>query len=109
MRVIGTNAPRALLSRSKGAIVMTRISGDVEDVIRNANDQIKHAMQSVADKLGESGEYASEQGSDYVEEHPWRVVLTAAILGFGLGVVTTMASRQPPRNRLQRLYDRYTG
>jgi ElaB/YqjD/DUF883 family membrane-anchored ribosome-binding protein len=108
-RVIGTNAPRELLSRSKGAIVMTRIGGDVEDVIRNANDQIKRAMQSVADKLGESGEYAYEQGSDYVEEHPWRVVLTAAILGFGLGVVTTMASRQPPQNRLQRLYDRYTG
>ena len=88
---------------------MTRISGDVEDVIRNATDQIKRAMQDLADRLGESGEYAYEQGSDLVEAHPGSALLTAAILGFGLGVLVSMTSMQPPRNRLQRLYDRYTG
>ncbi len=88
---------------------MARISGEVEDAVQNAIDQIKRAMQDLSDSVGQSSEYAYKQGSGLVEEHPASAVATGVILGFGLGVLVSMIYRQPPRNRLQRLYDRYTG
>jgi ElaB/YqjD/DUF883 family membrane-anchored ribosome-binding protein len=85
-------------------MIMANISGDAEN--EGAVDQVKRATQELADNLTTSGSAAYDQGSDLVARAPGTALLTAGLIGFALGVIVTKRS-QPPRNSLQRYYDRY--
>ena len=82
-------------------------STEAEGAIRNAAGQVKDAARSVADNVATASSAAYDEGSELVAKAPGSALLLAGIVGFALGVILTRGS-QPPRNTLQKYYDRYT-
>lgn len=79
---------------------------DVGSALQSAAEQVKDAAQGMADNLANAGSAAYDQGSELVAKAPGGALLLAGVIGFALGVILTKGS-QPPRNSLQRYYDRY--
>ncbi|MDR6305337.1 ElaB/YqjD/DUF883 family membrane-anchored ribosome-binding protein [Nitrobacter vulgaris] len=82
-------------------------STEAEGAIQNAAGQVKDAARSVADNVATASSAAYDEGSELVAKAPGSALLLAGIVGFALGVILTRGS-QPPRNTLQKYYDRYT-
>ena len=80
---------------------------EIEGALHNAADQVKDAARGMADNLANAGSAAYDQGSELVAKSPGSALLMAGFIGFALGVILTKGS-QPPRNSLQRYYDRYS-
>lgn len=80
---------------------------EAESALENAAGQVKDAARGMADNVANASSAAYDQGSELVAKAPGSALLMAGIIGFALGVILTKGS-QPPRNSLQRYYDRYT-
>lgn len=80
---------------------------EAESALENAAGQVKDAARDMADNVANASSAAYDQGSDLVARAPGSALLMAGVIGFALGVILTKGS-QPPRNSLQRYYDRYT-
>jgi ElaB/YqjD/DUF883 family membrane-anchored ribosome-binding protein len=80
---------------------------EAESVLENAAGQVKDAARGMADNVANASSAAYGQGSELVAKAPGSALLMAGVIGFALGVMLTKGS-QPPRNSLQRYYDRYT-
>lgn len=83
------------------------VGKEAEGAIQNAASQVKDAARSVADNVATASSAAYDEGSELVTKAPGSALLFAGIVGFALGVILTRGS-QPPRNSLQKYYDRYT-
>ena len=79
---------------------------EAKGAVENAAGQVKDAARDMADNLANAGSAAYDQGSELVAKSPGSALLMAGVIGFALGVILTRGS-QPPRNSLQRYYDRY--
>ena len=82
-------------------------STEAEGALQNAADKVKDAARGMADNVATASSAAYDEGSELVAKAPGSALLLAAIVGFALGVILTRGS-QPPRNSLQKYYDRYT-
>jgi ElaB/YqjD/DUF883 family membrane-anchored ribosome-binding protein len=80
---------------------------EAERAIQNAADKVKDAAQGMADNVATASSAAYDEGSELVAKAPGSALLAAGLIGFALGVIWTKGS-QPPRDSLQRYYDRYT-
>ncbi|MEH6953094.1 hypothetical protein V4R08_17945 (plasmid) [Nitrobacter sp. NHB1] len=80
---------------------------ETERAFKDTANQVKDAAHGMADNLADAGSAAYDQGSELVVKNPGSALLMAGFIGFALGVILTKGS-QPPRNRLQRYYDRYS-
>ena len=82
-------------------------STEAEGALQNAADKVKDAARGMADNVATASSAAYDEGSELVAKAPGSALLLAGIVGFALGVILTRGS-QPPRNTLQKYYDRYT-
>ena len=82
-------------------------STEAEGALQNAADKVKDAARGMADSVATASSAAYDEGSELVAKAPGSALLLAGIVGFALGVILTRGS-QPPRNTLQKYYDRYT-
>jgi ElaB/YqjD/DUF883 family membrane-anchored ribosome-binding protein len=82
-------------------------STEAEGALQNAADKVKDAARGMADNVATASSAAYDEGSELVAKAPGSALLLAGIVGFALGVILTRGS-QPPRNSLQKYYDRYT-
>ncbi len=82
-------------------------STEAEGALQNAADKVKDAARGMADNVATASSAAYDEGSELVVKAPGSALLLAGIVGFALGVILTRGS-QPPRNTLQKYYDRYT-
>ena len=82
-------------------------STEAEGALQNAAGKVKDAARGMADNVATASSAAYDEGSELVAKAPGSALLLAGIVGFALGVILTRGS-QPPRNSLQKYYDRYT-
>ena len=82
-------------------------STEAEGALQNAADKVKDAARGMADNVATASSAAYDEGSELVGKAPRSALLLAGMVGFALGVILTRGS-QPPRNTLQKYYDRYT-
>ena len=82
-------------------------STEAEGALQNAADKVKDAARGMADNVATASSAAYDEGSELVGKAPGSALLLAGMVGFALGVILTRGS-QPPRNTLQKYYDRYT-
>ena len=87
-------------------MVDRNVGTEAEGALQNAAGQVKDAARGLADNLSNASSAAYDQGSEFVARAPGSALLMAGFIGFALGVILTKGS-QPPRNSLQRYYDRY--
>jgi ElaB/YqjD/DUF883 family membrane-anchored ribosome-binding protein len=88
--------------------MMDRNAGtEAEGAIQNVAGQVKDAARGMADNVATASSAAYDEGSELVAKAPGSALLMAGLIGFALGVILTKGS-QPPRNSLQKYYDRYT-
>jgi ElaB/YqjD/DUF883 family membrane-anchored ribosome-binding protein len=80
---------------------------EAEGAIQKAAAKAKDTARGLADDMDAASSAAYEEGSALVAKAPGSALLLAGIVGFALGVILTRGS-QPPRNTLQKYYDRYT-
>lgn len=80
---------------------------EAESALESTAGQVKDAARGMADNVANASSAVYDQGSELVARAPGSALLMAGVIGFALGVMLTKGS-QPPRNSLQRYYDRYT-
>jgi len=70
-----------------------RLRDRVDDAIHAARRAIGRAEDDVALKLRDLAQTAD----DYVHDHPWRAVLTCAVVAGAIGFIAGSAARRPKR------------